>query len=318
MGGGTLVAKKMGKRTAGLNEFDIVKVSNDADDGGGDKKKKPNDNSNPELSRTVCIAGWLIDKHDFERPFGTTPRALTDPHEQFCRYCSVYQPDVIPHCSDILQEWQGKEDELWDMCNASYGKDPRSLLPLENGPRYDAMLIDGETKAVDDLIRLMGLPLPVEYTEQSSQKHEKQAINVPPTVNLLSEVLVSSDMDKTKKEISDAMLRSYKAWDFNAEYCSELYVVEWESELLIELYGSAKDFQKKVAKMAAEEIVKKTALATLMAGKLFDFDVYVSFVLAYVYIFSTYLNSFLILYVILPISYSGFCTNGSRILIQHD
>lgn len=269
VGGGTLVAKKMGKRTAGLNEFDIVKVSNDAYDGGGDKQKKPNDNSNPELSRTVCIAGWLPkeDKHDFERPFGTTPRALTDPYEQFCRYCSVYQPDVIPHCSDILQEWQGKEDELWDMCNASYGKDPRSLLPLENGPRYDAMLIDGEMRAIDDLIRLMGLPLPVEYTEQSSQKHEKQAINVPPTVNLLSEVLVSSDMDKTKKEISDAMLRSYKAWDFNAEYCSELYVVEWESELLIELYGSAKDFQKKVAKMAAEEIVKKTALATLMAGK---------------------------------------------------
>ena len=265
VGGGTLVATKMGKRTAGLNEFDIIKVTNDTDDGDDGKSNgKIIGNNNPELSRTICITGWLKDKNDFERPF-TTPRNLTDPHELLCRYCSVYQPDIIPS-GQFLQEWKGKEDELWEICKTSYGKDPRALLPLETGPRYDAMLTKSEMKVIDDLIRGVGLPLPMEYTEQYTPQKPQVLDNVPPTVNSLSDVLASSGTDKQKKDISDATLRSYKAWDFNAEYGSELYIVEWEYELLQELYNSAKDFQKDIAKKAAGEIAKKTALATLMAA----------------------------------------------------
>jgi len=270
VGGGTLVASKMSKRTAGLEEFDIIKIS-DADDANidEDNNKKSNIISTPDLSRTVCISGWLKDIHDFQRPFGTTPSKLDDSHELFCRFCSVYQPDVIPECGNILKEWQGKEDELWEMCKSSYGKDPSSLLPLKSGPRYDAKLIESEMKAVDELIRIIGLPFP-EEANQSSMKPTQKQMDIPPTVNLLSDVLASKSKeegDEPKKKINDTLLRSYKAWDFTATYgSSELYVVEWESELLMELYGSSKEFQKDLAKKAAGEVAKKTALASLMAA----------------------------------------------------
>ena len=274
VGGGTLVASKMSKRTAGLEEFDIVKISTDADDASKDEDSKNKESNKtittPDLSRTVCISGWLRDKHDFQRPFGTTPSKLDDTHELFCRFCSVYQPDVIPECGNILKEWQGKEDELWEMCKASYGKDPSSLLPLKSGPRYDAKLIESEMKAVDDLIRIIGLPFPEQSADQSSMKPTQEQMDLPPTVNLLSDVLVSKtkeEGEELKKKINDTVLRSYKAWDFTAIYgSSELYVVEWESELLMELYGSSKEFQKDLAKKAAGEVAKKTALASLMVA----------------------------------------------------
>jgi len=267
VGGGTLVASKMSKRTAGLTEFDIVKVTSGENGDGKNKKTMVNI---PELSRTLCASGWLKDIHDFERPFGTTPRNLTDPLELLCRFCSVYQPDVIPECSSILLEWSTKEKELWEMCKASYGKDPSELLPLKaTGPRYVVQLSDTETKAVDELIVMMGLPLSKDYAELLSSGKEPHTMkgNAPPTVNLLSDVLVSNnDGGKPKKEMSDLLLRSYKVWDFTSEYASELYVVEWESKLLLELQGSAKELQKQIIKKAAEEALKKTALATLMAA----------------------------------------------------
>ena len=268
VGGGTLVASKMSKRTAGLNEFDIVKVTTDSDDSGNDgNKKKNNSNENPELSRTVCISGWIKDEHDFERPFGVQPRALADHHELLCRFCSVYQPDVIPDCDEITKEWQGKEGELWDMLKSSYGKHPGSLLPIETGPRYDAELTEVENNAIDDLITLMGLPVVPQRDDQSSTKKVQGSANLPPTVNLLSDVLVSNKEDQApQKAMSDTMLRSYKAWDFTAEYGSELYVITWETELLLALHGSVKDLQKDMAKAAAGEVLKKTAMASLMAA----------------------------------------------------
>ena len=48
-GGRTLVAKKMSKRSAGLKEFDIVKITPNED--GGDS------GADPILSRTVYIGG---------------------------------------------------------------------------------------------------------------------------------------------------------------------------------------------------------------------------------------------------------------------
>ena len=260
-GGGTLVASKMSKRTAGLEEFDIVKVT-----AGGNSKAGTSisENEPPELSRTLCISGWLKDAHDFERPFGITPRNLHDPHEILCRFCSVYQSEMISHCNEILKEWQGRENELFDLCQTSYGKDPRALLPFDKGPRFDAKLVDNETRAVDELLTTLGLPLPTHVTQAKPSPKENF---LPPTVNLLADVLTPSNKkDTPNKKISSTLLRSYKAWDFHANYGSELYIVQWESKLLLDLYGSAREFQKDLAKKAAEEALKKTALATLMAA----------------------------------------------------
>lgn len=266
VGGGTLVASKMSKRTAGLTEFEIVKITTDSS-GPGDKKRNKK-SSSPELSRTVCIGGWLRDTHDDLRPFGSTPSDLSSV-EVLCRYCSVYAPHIIPECENILKEWKGKESELWDMLKSSYGKDPRCLLPFEAGPRYDATLSTIENKSVDDMVRAMGLPLPATTndTNQNTTLKSQEEVDLPPTVNLLSDVLVSkSDGDKPKKQMTEAMFRFYKAWDFHAEYGSEQYVIRWERELLLDITQSAKEFQRDLAKTATKEVLKKTAMASLMTA----------------------------------------------------
>ena len=276
VGGGTIVANKMSRRTAGLNDFDIIKVTTapppagcDSATTGDGKVDKSEELCSPELSRTICVGGWLRDEHDFERPFGMTPR-LIDRHEYLCRYCSVYAPHLLPDCAAILLEWKGKEDELWAYLRASYRKDPSSLLPLDTGPRYNANLSSAENDTIDELIRAMGLPYLTrgnDGTCSSQRKRIGETVELPPVVNLLSDVLAPKVEGRTKNQISYADIRLYTAWDFCAEYGGcELYFIQWERELLLELNGSVKEFQMDIAKTATKEALKMTALASLMAA----------------------------------------------------
>jgi hypothetical protein len=95
-----------------------------------------------------------------------------------------------------------------------------------------------------------------------------EAAALPPAVDLLSDALVPKcEGGGPRDRISDSELRSYRAWDFRAEYGGgELYFLRWEGELLLELNGSAKEFQMDLAKKAAKEALKKTALASLMVA----------------------------------------------------
>jgi len=220
--GGSLVASKMSTRTQGLREFEIQKVTASYSDG---SRTNDDEAACPELSRTVCISGWLRDEHDFQRPFGLTPESLTDKHELLCRFCSVYAPTVMPKCREILKQWNGKEDELWEMLRI-YGRDPDSLLPLRSGPRHDAVLSRSENDALDGMIRAMDLPLPVSARDDSavSDGNDKSTALAPP-VSLLTEVLTnnSEEVDastaKPKESRNDVALRLriYKAWDYRAE-----------------------------------------------------------------------------------------------------
>ena len=271
VGGGTLVANKMSKRTAGLEDFDLVKIQTDrnSSDRSQDKRGNNEDNYCPDLSRTVFVGGWLRDEHDGERPFGVTPRGLTDRHELLCRYCSVYSPHLLTDCRRILEEWRGRERELWDLCRASYGRDPSALLPLKAGPRYDAQLTESENVALDELTGALGLTLPEPNREQGSpQEDQELEVTCPPAVNFLSDLLSSSkcDENQTSDNISNIMLRSYQAWDFHAEYGSEQYIILWEKDLLLKMNGSAKKMQRDFAEKAAGEVLKKTAVASLMAA----------------------------------------------------
>ena len=271
VGGGTIVARKMSRRTAGLGEFDIERVG-DAGGGGGGEGGDDFTDGGPELSRTVCVGGWLGDEHDFERPFGISPRSLVDRRELLCRYCSVHAPHVVPECGNILAEWEGREDELWEMLRATYGRDPSSPPPPPDvvGPRHDALLTPVENDAIDELIRAMGL------STSSMRRADPcypvgrggEAAALPPAVDLLSDVLVPKcEGGGLRDRISDSEIRSYRAWDFRAEYGGgELYFLRWEGELLLELNGSAKEFQMDLAKKAAKEALKKTALASLMVA----------------------------------------------------
>ena len=102
----------------------------------------------------------MRDEHDSECPFGVTPRGLVNCHELLCRYCLVHAPHIIPDCRRTPKEMQGREDELWGLCKASYGKDPGSPLPFESGLCYDALFTKSENNAVIDLMSPIGLPVP--------------------------------------------------------------------------------------------------------------------------------------------------------------
>lgn len=257
VGGGSLVASKVSNRTKGLGDFEI-------------RKETADDKEDIELSRTVCISGWLTDEHDFQRPFGVTPDSLDDKIELLARFCSVYSPFTVPTCPSILQKWQGKEDELWNVLRSGYGKDPDSLLPL-TGPRQLAALSESESDMVDNVIETLGFPRPLEedshsLTGESTPNDNDRTTNI---VSLLDDVLNGAEnenSEKKKKNLSEERVRAYRAWDYHAEYGGEQYTVFWEKNLLLKLNDSAKDFKKDLAMNATEQVLKKTAFGALVAA----------------------------------------------------
>ncbi|OEU11807.1 DUF726-domain-containing protein [Fragilariopsis cylindrus CCMP1102] len=288
VGSSILVATKMSKRTKGLTEFDIIHHPHQQSTNNNNNIKQQQ--QQPKLSRTICINGWLTDEYDFERPFGITPKLLTNKKELLCRFCSIYAPQVIPECDNILQEWKGKENELWDILKSAYGKDPNSLLPIDNNENT-MMLSIAENKSIDSMIRnMMGIQVLSLFKEEEEKTKKNNNNNRPlHPVNLLDDVLSSKNKNDStspsKKSsscsnsnrnlkraddddvVNNKKYRSYMAWDFQSKYSGmELYTIAWEKDLLMQLRGSARDVQKDLATKGAELAIKKTIFASLMTA----------------------------------------------------
>jgi len=265
--GGGLVAKKMNTRTNGLSDFNIKRVHSNNRRTEPDKTE-PCYSDEPELSRTVCVSGWVRDNFDFERPWGIQLSRSADKCELLGRFCSVFCPHATPRCALILKNWKGKEDELWQMLREAYGKDPDSLLPIDDGPRQDADLPLNEMKALDGLIEAMELPMPPKASGASADEENNRCTSAMPPPTSLLEVLSrdgkNDAADSSKTSPKD--LKLHQAWDFQSKYRGEQYLISWESKLLAQLSDSAKEFQKDLAKSAAGEALKKTALSSLMAA----------------------------------------------------
>jgi len=218
VGSGLLVASKMNNRTRGLTKFNITAADDNV------KKNKKDDHPQDQeqerhlkLSRTVCINGWIADEHDFERPFGMQPKSLLhgdhnnkNKSELLKRYCSVYAPQVIPNCDDILKEWKNKEDELWDMLRDAYGKDPNSLYPLDNSNNNDdhisienTILTMDESESINIMMgNIMGIqPKMLQVLKEGKKtninKNRKNHRTLHP-VSLLDDIL-----NATKKNIKN-------------------------------------------------------------------------------------------------------------------
>ena len=266
--GGGLVAKKMTTRTSGLGDFNIERVHTKTRRTRSDESESDPDLDSPELSRTVCVSGWARDDFDFERPWGIQLPRSADKSELLSRFCSAFCPHVIPHCARILKKWNGKEDELWQILREAYGKDPDSLLPIDDGYRRDADISPNERKALDRLIEAMQLPVPRKASCASDSAEEKSKIGtIPPVRSLLDVLCDDSDIAPTDtNRISPKDLRIHQAWDFQSNYGGEQYVISWESKLLEQLTKSTTELQKDLAKSAAGEALKKTALSSLMAA----------------------------------------------------
>lgn len=158
VGGGTLAAYKMQRRTEGLTQFEFHKETTTNT---GDKKGEGKDVKSrieAELFSTICISGWLRDTYDYQRPWGlhpTNPRLL-DRLELLERFYSVHSPDHVPKCAKILASWKGEEKKLWAILRQKYGRDPDHVFPLDHGPRLVGGLTLEQDEVLDQLFVELG------------------------------------------------------------------------------------------------------------------------------------------------------------------
>lgn len=226
VGSGLLVASKMNNRTRGLTEFNITAADDNVKKNKkGSHPKDQEQERNLKLSRTICINGWIADEHDFERPFGMQPKSLLrgndnnkNKSELLKRYCSVYAPQVIPNCDDILKEWKNNEDELWHMLRDAYGKDPNSLYPLDNSDYDDdhisienTILTMDERESINTMMgNIMGMqPIRPQVLKEGKKKNFKKNGKNHCTLHPVS--LLDDVLNTTKKNIkNDTGKNGYK------------------------------------------------------------------------------------------------------------
>lgn len=158
VGGGGLAAYKMQRRTIGLTEFEFSKEHKDRCDTARSNKSILTETPEAELFSTVCIAGWLRDNCDFQRPWGVTPTLprITDRLELLERFYYVCSPDHVAKCKKILNSWKGEGKQLWRVLRQKYGHDPNNLLPLQSGARSINTLTHEQRETVDQLFIELG------------------------------------------------------------------------------------------------------------------------------------------------------------------
>eukprot|EP00557_Chaetoceros_sp_GSL56_P006085 CAMPEP_0176492748 /NCGR_PEP_ID=MMETSP0200_2-20121128/9174_1 /TAXON_ID=947934 /ORGANISM="Chaetoceros sp., Strain GSL56" /LENGTH=1143 /DNA_ID=CAMNT_0017890351 /DNA_START=55 /DNA_END=3486 /DNA_ORIENTATION=- len=273
VGGGGLAAYKTHRRTKGVTEFTFQKQQHDS---------IHKDEGNAELFTTICISGWLKDEKDFERPWGIEPSnpPITDKLEKLVRFYSIHKPGNIGRCQEILNRWKGEEKELWAVLREKYGQDPDHLYPIYSSPNKRIVLTHEEDEVVDRLLGELGYTVPHEDQSRSALREVKQklySMNVNDSSILMRSTQQSenvnasfstsiSDTDNSQYYDQDSRRRANQIWDYKVEYGGELVTVKWESELLVELCDSVADMAADMAGQAAREILKQTALATLITA----------------------------------------------------
>ena len=161
VGGGSLAAYKMQRRTQGLTEFAFNKVSG----------RRDGLHVEAELFSTICLSGWLRDKHDFQRPWGVMPSnpPLRDRLELLERFYAVYKPLHVTRSARILEHWRGEEDQLWKLLEQKYGRNPSNLYPFGRGPRFRAALTLEQKEVIAQLFVELGCePQPSSKPPQST------------------------------------------------------------------------------------------------------------------------------------------------------
>lgn len=172
VGGGSLAAYKMQRRTRGLTEFGFTKETEPDESRHGRVGKVKVE---AELFSTVCISGWLRDHCDFQRPWGVVPTnpRIRDNIELLERFYSVHRPDHLSKCSRILSNWRGEEKELWKLLREKYGRDPDHLFPLESGPRKQAALTHEQDELLNQLFVELGHESPEDREKEEASPIEK-------------------------------------------------------------------------------------------------------------------------------------------------
>ncbi|GKY99413.1 hypothetical protein MPSEU_000896000 [Mayamaea pseudoterrestris] len=268
VGGGGLAAYKMHRRTEGLTEFEFQKEVNIISCGSKDDKS-----FDCNLYTTLAVSGWLRDECDFQRPWGVAPTRppLSDRMELLERFYTVHCPDKRAKCQKILQSWEGEEKQLWKLLRKRYGTDPDHLFPLGYGPRHRAMLTLEQEELVTELLIALGLIDDLNQSNfiyMSSNERKRENWN-----GVAKEGMGSSSNFDNICDPGDEQNISYERpnhlntiWSFVDEFGGELYTVRWESELLTELCDSVNDLALELVTGSTAQVLKHTALATLMSA----------------------------------------------------
>ena len=303
VGGGTLVAYKMNRRTMGLTEFEFRKETEPSIE-----KNDDHVGIEAELFTTICISGWLRDECDFQRPWGVSPANpwIKDRQELLERFYSVYRPDHVVKSKKILKSWEGEEDELWRLLRQKYGRDPDHLYPLEGGPREDGELTLDQREVVEQLFVELGYSIKRDKKRSSVSSRLKfgwnrrnvssvtsgmphaSAVSYPSMDSLhgpnrnqtssmngmssiesssLSQGIMSNSTHRDDGDGSDEVPKHIDTvWDYKRHYGGELYTIRWESELLQDLCESVKDLAYEMVHRGTQQILKHTALSALLSA----------------------------------------------------
>ncbi|KAL7575719.1 hypothetical protein ACA910_003053 [Epithemia clementina (nom. ined.)] len=169
VGGGSLVAYKMNRRTQGVTEFEFRKETNSDE---ASDRNEAEEAVEAELFSTIAISGWLRDFCDFQRPWGVSPSNpwISDQLELLERFYAVHRPENIIKSEKILRSWEGEEKELWNLLKQKYGTDPDHLFPLPDGHRKTGSLTLEQREVLDQLLIIAGYA-----PEPDKESHAKRA-----------------------------------------------------------------------------------------------------------------------------------------------
>jgi len=142
------------------------------------------------------------------------------------------------------------------------------------------MLTHGEDEIVNTLLGELGYDVPLEKRkdgpfQQMNQKMYSLSCNTDdsnvsmrstsgPDGAATSNNTLSSDGKQTQQE--EVKKPATLVWDYQMEYGGELLTVKWESAMLVELCDSVSDMATDMVGQAAREVLKQTALATLITA----------------------------------------------------
>lgn len=305
VGGGSLAAYKMQRRTQGLTEFEFRREG--VASAGSTAKQ-----TNGQLFSTIVISGWLCDECDFQRPWGVNPTnpRISDRLELLERFYYVHSPDHVPKCRRILQSWQGEETQLWNLLQEKYEKSPNHLFPLAEGPKFEGRLTLEQEEVIELLFVELGYARERRTTLAQTTPFERMRLGwkkrndglLPaagghrkPTMDSLHgprlpemynpndtgcSSVASSGFDSVSTSVtahsdggladtpSDKVLPRHLStvWDYEANFGGDLYTVKWESDLLMELCDSVSDLAFDVVSGGTAQLLKHTALSTLMSA----------------------------------------------------